>query len=326
MMKSNDKKKETKIRVDASAGGYLVNRWLAYTWQRKYNNHGTIEENSEILWEKRGYRIQWTNIKRDLKAFFKNPFGYAPTVAYSLLAIPLIFFDHDKAVNFAFFGSIAFDAAAQTSHSGEPTTITWEHTIGSNDDRLININVSGLSTPNEPQWDGNSTTNIISVSAMHNNYYLAPASGAADCTCDGGNIKVGGSISFDGVHQTDPIGASTSNGTPSSPQDVSLTTEDDNSFRVDCIEGHNGDSTNPSASLDSGDERHNDIVSQNQFRCMLFGYTNFQATAGSDTHQWTYDIDASDDLSAFEIKEATAGAAGIRSLRQVIGHGQGTRA
>jgi len=176
-----------------------------------------------------------------------------------------------------------------------------------------------LSGTNAPKWDGNATTAITSVSSMKNTYYLNPDTGAANATADGGNIKVGGSISFDGVDQTTPIGATMTEGAPTSPEDISLTTDTDNSFRVDCIEGNNDDSTVPTATLDSGDERFNDVVPQNQFRVALFGYTNFQATAGADTHRWTYDIDVSDDASAFEIHEAAA--TGIASQRLLVGQG-----
>ena len=116
-----------------------------------------------------------------------------------------------------------------------------------------------------------------------------------------------------------------SDGSPTSPQDVALTTDAANSFRVDVIGGRNEDSTDPTASLDSGTLRHNDVVPQNQFRVAIWGYTNFQATAGADTHRWTYDIDNSGDLLAYEVHEAAAAPGGTRSDRLLSGTGQSTR-
>lgn len=313
--------KEPVIRVDASASAYQVHRYFAHVTNTKYNNHGTIEENSEILWRKEFYQVQWANVRYDLKRIFFNPF-LIPRMAYATVLFFMLYLGKiDNILEFVFIGAIAFDAAAQTSHSGEPSTITWSHTIGSGSDRLININVNGLSSLNAPKFDANDTTQIVTVSAGRYNYYLEPeASASNDCTADGGNIKVGGSISFDGVDQTTPIGATMTEGSPGgSPQDIALTTDTNNSFRVDCAEGYTDDGHTPTATLDSGDLRHSDIVPQNQFQVANFGYTNFQATAGADTHEWTYVLDNSPDMAAFEIHEKAGGAS--TAVKDVIQEG-----
>ena len=279
------KKRESRIRVDSAAGGYLLNRYLAYTHQTIYNTKGTLAENVPIKITK-SYKIQWKNIRRDLKGVFQNPLRVAPQIAYSLLAFFYIFQGKhlDAYLTSFVIGSIAFDASAQTSHSGEPSEISWEHTIGSDADRIICIHTDGLNATNASKFDANDTTSIVTEDNQQDRYYLNPDTGAANCTCDGGNIKVGGSISFSGVDQDDPIGATTSLGSGTSPQDVSLTTDTDNSIRVDTYAGRNEDSTEHTGTLDSGTERHNDVVTQNQFRLGIFGYTNVQASAGADTH------------------------------------------
>lgn len=167
--------------------------------------------------------------------------------------------------------------------------------------------MSGLSATNAPQWDGNSTTSINSVGNLQCAYYLAPATGSANCTCDGGNIKVGASISFSDVDQTTPIGATTTEDASSSPNDMTLTTTYDGSIRVDVLGRNRDDATSPSGTLDSGTQRCNPTTPQNQFRIGITAYTNDQATAGSDTHQWTTDA-FNRWYSAFEV-HAAAGAA-----------------
>lgn len=297
-------KKEPKIRIDCVAGGYLVNRYLAFCHETIFNTKGTIEENIPI--STRGYyKIQWENIRRDIAWFGSGSFN--PDLAYNPY--------------FWQRGAIGFDAAAQTSHSGEPATITWSHTIGSNTNRIICIMVSGLATPNAPKWDANATTAIVQQDQLRAGYYLAPVTGSANCTADGGNIKVGGSISFDGVDQTTPIGATTTENGGSSPNDMTLTTDTNNSFRVDACRPNNEFSTNPTASLDSGTLRCNDIVPQNQFRIGLFAYTNYQATAGADTHQWTFSNATNIDFIAYEVHEAAAAAAELANWKSMTGIG-----
>lgn len=296
--------RETKIRIDATSDAYLLNRYVAFVHQQIYNQKGTLAENIPIE-EKYSYQIQWKNIKADCLGFVKNPFAVSPRIAYSLAAFFFILLGrHSDAIYTAFYvGAIAFDAAAQTSHSGEPGTITWEHTVGSGSDRLIAINVTGLSGLNPPLWDGLATTAIVTQSPTRAAFYLNPDTGAADCTADGGNIKVGGSVSFSGVAQYDPIGASSSTEAGGTPWDSSLTTEAANSMRVDVLGTNRDDNTEPTSSLDAGTVRCNDIVAHNQFRVGLYVYTNPQASAGADTYAWTIG-GFNGYIVAYEVKES----------------------
>lgn len=205
------------------------------------------------------------------------------------------------------FADTDFDAAAQTSHSGEPATISWDHTIGAGDNTMIICAVSGLSAPNAPTWDGNAMTEIDIVSPAKAYYFLSPAEGTAACAANGGNIKVGGSVSFTNVNQSDPFGARASQSGGDNDA-MSLTTESDGSMRVDLMGANRDDTVTPTVSLDTGTERTNDVVSQNQFRIGLFIYTDPKPTAGTVVHTWTEDA-FTELYMAFEVKaaeEATA--------------------
>lgn len=281
-------KRKDSIRIDSTSDAILLNRYVAYVTETLYQPAEKREDNIPIKTINR-YQIQWQNIRNDLRAFFRNPFAVYPQIAYSLLAFIFIALRrHEEAIYTAFFiGAVDFDSAAETSHSGEPATISWNITIGNNSDRCVIVSVNGLSTPNDPTFDSASTVRIESVGATKSHYYLNPGTGSKTCACGGGNIKVGGAISLYGVDQQEPIGSvSEENGT-SSPNDMTIATQEPNSMRIDILGANRDDSTNPTGSLDSGTIRHDAITPQNQFRIGLFGYTNFQATAGSDTHQWT---------------------------------------
>lgn len=312
--------------VDATASARLLNRYVAQVFFRRFDCSRGIEFNHIVLEEKTTYQIQWENIKADLKGILQNPFAVSPRIAYSLLAFIFIFlgqFDTAQKVAFPMMvGAVSYDAAAETSHSGEPATITWSHTIGSGANRLITIFASGLSGVNDPTWAGNATTDINAVGNLKCQYYVAPSTGAANCATTGGNIKVGGSISFADVDQADPIGATTTEDGSSSPNDMALTTEADGSIRVDVLGSNRDDSNSPTGSLDSGTLRTDAITPQNQFRIGLFSYTNAQAVAGADTHQWTTS-GFNRWYSAFEVKAAASGT-NTNSERSAVVTGKDT--
>ena len=204
---------------------------------------------------------------------------------------------------------ITVDSTAQTSHTGEPATVNWDHTVGDGENGLAMACVSGLSEPNAPTWGGQAMTLITSESPTKCYYLLNPTtSTTTQVSVSGGNIKVGGSMVFFGVDQTDPIGAITTENGSTSPNGMTLTTEADNSIRVDVLGANRDDSTAPTASLDSGTVQFNDVVPQNQFRIGLFGYATEQATAGQATHTWTTSASTRKYL-AFEVKAATSGTA-----------------
>lgn len=200
--------------------------------------------------------------------------------------------------------ALVFDAAAQSSHSGEPATVTWNHTVGTLTDGIAIVCVNGLSGMNAPTFGGNAMTEIISVAgATRAFYYLNPSAGVNQVAVTGGNIKGGGSVTYSGADQSDPIGATASEDGSASPNDMTLVTEAANSVRFDVLGANRDDNGTPTGTLDSGTLRCDDVVPQNQFRIGTFVYTNAQAAAGSDTHQWTTDASTRRYL-AFEVKEA----------------------
>lgn len=310
--------KETPLRIDAVTNAVLLNRYMAFCTFKRFNTEGNLAENVEIE-SGQFYQVQWKNIWLDVKGLVTRPRRLVPQIGYSLAAFAFIALGrHTDAVFTSFFmGALAFDAASQTSHSGEPGTITWSHTVGSGSDRFLLVATNGLSATNAPQYGAVATTNILSVGSMQAGYQVAPTSGAANCTADGGNIKVGGSVSYTGADQTDPIGASTTEDGSSSPNDMALTTEAANSVRFDILGANRDDATDPTGSLDSGgDLRCNDVVPQNQFRIGLFIYTIAQAVAGADTHQWTTS-GFNRWYGAFELKAVSA-TAHTKSLTDTV--------
>lgn len=310
------------ILVDGVSNAYLLNRYLACINFKKYDTSRGRKFNHVIVKQKRSYQIQWKNIKTDLVGLFQNPLAVSPRIAYSLAAFLFILLGkHEQAIQTAFFmGAVSFDAASQSATSGEPATITWNHTIGAGSNRLLTIFEGGLDTPNLATWDGNATTEIISNNPARSSYYLAPATGTAAIVFGGGNIKVGGAISLENVNQTDPIGATNSSGDNALPFDMALTTEADNSMRIDAMVANNNNATTPSVALDSGTLRFNYIAVQNQFQCGYFGYTNFQAVAGADTYTWSGTANETRKYLAIEIKAApTIALTGTARLMTGVG-------
>lgn len=305
------KNQESSLRVDASTSASLLNRYLALVRSSFFNTKGAVAENKTPIRETTTYRIQWENIRADLKGLFTNPFKFAPSIAYSLMAFFFIVQGkHSEAFLVAFGGAIAHDASSQSSASGEPASITWSHTVAGSD-RLGVLFAGGLNNPNLGDWGGNAVTEIITAAPARSSYRIAPATGATTLTVDGGNIKVGAAISFTGAHQTTPIGATTSEIDVGSPNDMSLTTEANGSIRLDAMVASSNVSTNPTATLDTGTSRFSPITPQNQFRIGYFGYSDTITTAGSTTRTWTHsNANETRKYLAIEIKESTGGGGG----------------
>jgi hypothetical protein len=304
--------KESRLRIDSTSDAILLNRYVAYVRQRTFNTKGKISENI-VVKDKRTHKIQWQNIVSDLKSLLKNPVRIMPHIGYSLAAFVFIFLgrNEDAIITSFFSGAIAFDAAGETSHSGEPATINWDIVIGSGSNRVVTLMVTGLDAPNAPTFDGNAITSINAVGSLKCGYYIAPGTGTKTCSATGGNIKTGAAISFTGADQTDPLGASTTD--DNSTDSIGLTTEANASIRVDVRGAYRDDSTSPTCTLDAGTGRCDPVTSQNQFRIGLFAYTNDVATAGLTTRVWT-DTAMWHHSSAFEIKAASAAAGPVGKI------------
>lgn len=131
--------------------------------------------------------------------------------------------------------AVAFDAAADgAADSG--SSVSYSHTC-SGSDRLLIVGVAwrGTQTVSSVTYNGVAMTQVAAHAAGGNNtrvkqYYLInPASGAntVSVTMSGATNLVVGSISFNGAHQTTPLGTqATATGTSGNPS-VSVSSASD---------------------------------------------------------------------------------------------------
>jgi hypothetical protein len=126
--------------------------------------------------------------------------------------------------------TIAFDAASDASDS-TVTSLTWEHTVGSGDDRLLRVGLSNVPTPGPDTvtyggtaltYAGNHPSN---GSQMQIWFLVAPATGAANivATYSGATRDiVGGADSWTNVDQAKPVGSFVAASGSSSPATVDV--------------------------------------------------------------------------------------------------------
>lgn len=302
--------KKNSLKIDAKSQAILLNRYVAFVTFTKYNE---FSRKNEPLYTKHWHQIQWQNIKSDFFALFRNPLRISPQIAMSLLAFYYIFQGKHLDAHLTAFpmvmGALAYDSAGQTSHSGEPSTVSYTHTVGSGSDRLAVWFGSGLATPSTPTFGGSSGSAIFTtVGNLIGRYLVNPSTGSNTVSMGGGNIKVLCGVTFSGADQTSPIGATQTEDGSSSPNGMDLTTTADASIRVDVLGANRDDSNSPSMSLDAGTNRCNPVTPQNQFRIGLSVYTNDVATAGATTRTWTTS-GFNRWYAAFEVKAAAAAAA-----------------
>ncbi len=279
------------ILCESTTTAVLLNRYLAYCRQTFFDQRE--KHNHEVVDEKVWYQVQWKNIKSDFKSLFKSPFSIAPAIAYSLLAFWFIFQGKHLDAYFTAFpiGAIAFDAASNSTTNGEVTSITYSHTIGSGSERYVIWDVQGFGQVLSSTFDGNAATVVINKSDDQKVWgYTAPGTGAKDIvvsTGGGGSIMASVSVSFTGVDQTTPTGATnySENGNPLS---ISLTTTTANAMRVDFGGAINDSASDISGTLDAGTFRAQKQNAHNQFRIYTVVYTNPQAVAGADSNDWSF--------------------------------------
>lgn len=294
-------------RISAAYQAVLLNRWVALVTETIYNTKGTKKQNVAIS-ERTFYKIQWKNIAYDIKRLFRNPAAIAPQIAYSLAAFWFIFQGkHIDAHLTAFpimIGAIAYDTAGQSSHSGEPSTVTITVTVANVANRVALMFMSSLSGGGTVTFDGNSPTgNVLDVGNLEIDYYTAPGTGSKNTVFSGGAIKTCAVLIYNGVDQTTPIPTVTEEDGSGSPNDMTLTTANNNAVRIDAVGLQRDDAGDCTGSLDQGTLRANPQTPQNQFRERIFVYENTQATAGADTYQWTTSA-FQRWYGAFEIKPA----------------------
>lgn len=214
------------IRLDAQSYGHLVHRYLAYCEFTKMDD--TDPENKKTAYTKKGYRIQWKNIKNDLYQPLRNAQRFAERLGVDLKSAYQI-------------GAIAVDVAdaGGFQNSGVSTTLTVSHACASNAvlavgtfeayAALTSLTYNSVSLGSKLANDGDSTSNIYGT--------LSPASGTHDIvgTMAGTSPQALCGWSFTGA-ETGSFGGATNatTGTSASPT-VSVTTNIDNSFVVGLI-------------------------------------------------------------------------------------------
>lgn len=273
------------IQVEAITQAYLLNRYLAYV-RTKFVKTGK---------EKTSYAVQWQNIWADIKGLFSNPNVYLPRVAYSLIAFFYIFqgrhFD-SVMTSFFFMGTITFDAATPSDDVGEVPSITYTPTVGSGSDRYIIWDAQGFGGTLVSTFGGVSATVVVNKSGDQKVWgFLNPATGTGNnivvATTGGNSILTSVAVSFSGVDQTTPTGA-TNYAESSNPLSVSLTTTTADAMRVDfgvCI---NDNASNASATFDGNAPATSWNGAQNQFRVFTAVAYTPQAVAGADSMSWSF--------------------------------------
>lgn len=219
--------------------------------------------------------------------------------------------------------AIAFDAATGFYDAGSSDPVSFSHTCSTGDDRLLTVGI-GIGSPDAGSIQSvtyNSVGMTVGASISTNNfnrlYYLvAPATGSNTVAADFDDPKpdIGiGAVSFTGVDQSDPIGATaTASFDDASSVNRTITTDTANSVIIDCIT-QNGDNKTPSV-ISGQTERWNEGTSSDRARA---GSTRVAATAQQYTMGWTFST-SSGNITTVEIHQvAVVGPANLKTLDTV---------
>ena len=117
------------LRVDAKSTGRQLNRYITYSTFVKLDDNDP--KNKRVAYERKGYHVEWANVKSDFQFAFRNPFYVVPRVAYSLAAFWFIFqgkHEEARALAFSIGGSLAVDATSAAVTSGAQTVVSVSHT------------------------------------------------------------------------------------------------------------------------------------------------------------------------------------------------------
>lgn len=234
------------------------------------------------------YHVQWKNIKSDLS----NPIKFAPQIAVAVLALFFVLIGKpEQSVYLTFLGAINYDAAGASTTNGEPTSITYSITIGSGSNRYVIWGVQGFGQTLSSTFDSNAGTVVIDKSGDQKVWgYLNPGSGSKDIvisTGGGGSIMASTAVSFDGVDQTTPTGA-TNYAENANPRSIGLTTTTANAIVVIMAVAINDSASDITSSIDSGTQRAQKNNAHNQFRIFHSVFTDPQASAGAQTRSVTF--------------------------------------
>lgn len=207
-------------------------------------------------------------------------------------------------------GAIAYDASTGGTNTGV-SSLTISHTCTGSNGLVAGLNGGqGNTAVTSMTFDGTTLTNAVSQAtnaSVYISYLKNPASGSAKnlvINFGGVNSPCGSAISFSGVDQTTPVGASNSaTGTSTTPS-VSLTTSYDSSMIVDGVGVDSGGSNqSPTATGTNQTRRISQAASAfNEQACS----TTTTTTAGSYTLSYSMGASKAWDMCALEIKQAVA--------------------
>jgi len=295
------------LRVDAKSRGVLLSRYITYSTFAKLDDNDP--ENKKIAYEKRGYHVEWANVRNDLKYLFRNPRFVVPRIAYSLAAFWFILQGkHQEAMMLAFSG-IAFDATSSGVTTGAQTVISFTHTT-SGVERCL---VSGIEIINSTAVNGwqYAATNIVEDTTdtsdmnLKMGHLIAPTSGANTLShtkitpAEAGHGMFG--ISFTGAHQTtqpdqaSPTPTTATNTTPS----ISVTTTTNNSFVVDNLLSRAATLTVGTGQTQIANQTIDSATSRRQG-----GSYEQKVTAGAITMDWTLSASVLWVMQAVTIRES----------------------
>lgn len=308
------------LRVDAKSTGISINRYITYHTFVKLDDDDP--ENKKIAYERKGYHIEWKNVKNDLKCFLKNPRYFAPKliyrVAYSLAVFWFIIQGrHQEAIAFAFAGPIAVDATTATATTGAQTSISISHTT-SGADRVI---VSGIEIVNSTSTWTYAGTAIVEdttdASDMNHKmgHLIAPTSGANTLE----HVKIAGAeaghgifgISFTGADQTtqpdstSPTPTTATNTTPS----IAITTTTDNAYVVDNLLSRAATLTVDASQTQIANQTIDSGTSRRQG-----GSYEQKVTAGSITMSWSLSASVLWVMLCVAVRPAAAAGGGNPNL------------
>lgn len=289
------------LRIDGYANGELIHRYLARCESVKLCPNDP--ENKKVLRHKRYYKIQWTNIKSDIKAWWErigNPTGLPSPAIYS-------------------FGAIAIDTnfAANTYRGtdsvGATATIDFNSHDVSGTNRAMYAGggwgaAGGLSMALDPTGSSQAFSNrIVQEDVLGADIWrlFAPATGVHTVryTLNAASTKFAWEISFTGADQTMTGAASAKQFAASGATSSSLniTTTANNSYVLDSIV-----KGGPTSAMTEGQG-----TVANEWQSLALATRNGvhyiqKVTAGSQTMSWSWTGATGYDHLAVEVMEAAA--------------------
>lgn len=150
------------------------------------------------------------------------------------------------------YGAIAYDNSAKQNYSGLPSSFTFPYTVGSNDNRILFVQIYWQSdrTVTAISYNGSAMTAVaelltLAYGEQHGLYYIvAPSTGNNNIsvTFSGTTAYHAIAVSYDGVVQTSPIDVSRTETDTTTTQNYSeaITTTTDNAWAIWATRDYSG--------------------------------------------------------------------------------------